>query len=195
MRALAGGYYVILRSILRAFPHSCLCRKQCRLCGIFFLTHRRNQAREDVACPFGCREAHQKQQSNERSAAYYRDHPEKKRAQNQKRYRVASKPPSSGEPEITESNGEKEKASVQPIVQGEGLPQTSECPSELESALPEASNPALMECLQVVIQSIEKRSISLEAIWEALLHFWRQHSIGKIPLVDQILSWMIRNPP
>jgi len=35
------------------------------------LTHPRNAGRDDIDCPFGCRKAHRKKSSQERSAAYY----------------------------------------------------------------------------------------------------------------------------
>jgi len=80
-------YYVVLRSVLRSHPHlrRCLCR--CRHCRIFFLTHPRNAGRSDLRCPFGCREAHRKQRSTERSVAYYAtaEGKTKKKRQNGKR--------------------------------------------------------------------------------------------------------------
>jgi hypothetical protein len=63
---------VLLRSVLRAKPHLRLGLTRCRHCGILFLTHPRNAGRHDLRCPFGCRQAHRKQASAQRSAAYYR---------------------------------------------------------------------------------------------------------------------------
>ena len=85
--ALILTYYVLLRSIGRTQPELRRCRTRCRHCRIFFLTHPRNAGRRDLGCPFGCREAHQKRQSNQRSTAYYQDEhgKEKKRQQNAKR--------------------------------------------------------------------------------------------------------------
>lgn len=81
------SYYVLLRSIVRNRPELRRCLKRCRHCRIFFFTHPRNAARQDLRCPFGCRQAHRKRQSNQRSAAYYQDEngKEKKRQQNAKR--------------------------------------------------------------------------------------------------------------
>lgn len=80
-------YYVVLRSVLRSQSHlrRCLCR--CRHCRIFFLTHHRNAGRSDLRCPFGCREAHRKRRSTERSVAYYAtaEGKTKKKIQNGKR--------------------------------------------------------------------------------------------------------------
>jgi hypothetical protein len=51
------------------------------------LTHPRNAGRKDLRCPFGCREAHRKQCSTERSIAYYAtaEGKAKKKMQNGKR--------------------------------------------------------------------------------------------------------------
>lgn len=96
---LVKQYYVVLRSVLRSRPHlrRDLCR--CRHCRIFFLTHPRNAGRSDLGCPFGCREAHRKQRSTERSVAYYAtaEGKTKKKMQNSMRpqsgVRVDANPP------------------------------------------------------------------------------------------------------
>ncbi len=78
---------MLLRSVLRAKPHLRACLSRCRHCRIFFLTHPRNAGRRNLRCPFGCRKAHRKQQSTQRSVAYYRDPQGKKKkcALNQRR--------------------------------------------------------------------------------------------------------------
>ena len=80
-------YYVVLRSVLRSRPDLRRCLSRCRHCRIFFLTHPRNAGRGDLRCPFGCREAHRKQRSTERSVAYYTtaEGKAKKKMQNGKR--------------------------------------------------------------------------------------------------------------
>lgn len=80
-------YYVVLRSILRTKPHLRQNLTRCRNCRIYFITHPRNAGRKDLLCPFGCREAHHKQSSNQRSTAYYQSEEgkRKKKIQNDKR--------------------------------------------------------------------------------------------------------------
>jgi hypothetical protein len=87
VRALVKQYYVVLRSVLRSRSHLRRCLSRCRHCRIFFLTHPRNAGRSDLGCPFGCREAHCKQRSTERSVAYYAtaEGKAKKKMQNGKR--------------------------------------------------------------------------------------------------------------
>jgi len=85
--ALVLSYYVVLRSVLRVKPWLRKCLARCRHCGIFFLTDTRNAGRQDLGCPFGCRQAHRRRQSTRRSVDYYRQ-PEgktKKRALNARR--------------------------------------------------------------------------------------------------------------
>lgn len=60
-----------LRWVIREHPRLKPCLKRCRHCGIFFLTDFRNAARHDIDCPFGCRNAHRKKCSTQRSTAYY----------------------------------------------------------------------------------------------------------------------------
>ena len=89
MVALVQEYHVLLRSALRARPHLRGCLVRCRDCRIFFPTHPRNAGRRDLRCPFGCRRAHQKRSSTQRSVGYYRTKEGrfKKRMQNGKRKR------------------------------------------------------------------------------------------------------------
>ena len=85
--ALVKQYYVVLRSVLRSRPDLRRCLSRCGHCRIFFLTHPRNAGRRDLRCPFGCREAHRKRRSTERSVAYYAtaEGKAKKKMQNGKR--------------------------------------------------------------------------------------------------------------
>lgn len=80
-------YYFLLRSVLRTKPLLRRCLTRCRHCRIFFLTHPRNAGRKDLGCPFGCKEAHCKRQSTQRSVDYYRGYAGKikKSIQNSKR--------------------------------------------------------------------------------------------------------------
>jgi hypothetical protein len=99
-------YYVVLRSVLRSQSHLRRCLRRCRHCRIFFLTHLRNARRRDLRCPFGCRQAHRKRRSTERSVAYYAtvEGKAKKKMQNGKRVRSGGRrapaPPESGAVEL-----------------------------------------------------------------------------------------------
>lgn len=86
VRDLVRSYYAQIRSLLRERPDLRRYLKRCRHCRILFFTDPRNAARSDLYCGFGCREAHRRQGNTRRSAAFYREHPNKKRDQNRKRY-------------------------------------------------------------------------------------------------------------
>ena len=87
VREIVLHYYYALRSVLRADSHLKECLSRCRHCRIFFLTHPRNAGREDLGCPFGCRQTHRKAGSKTRSAEYYRskEGKEKKKEHNRRR--------------------------------------------------------------------------------------------------------------
>lgn len=61
-----------MRSVLRDKPQLRKCLTRCRHCRILFFTHPRNAGRDDLGCPFGCRQAHRKQSAIQRSLEYYR---------------------------------------------------------------------------------------------------------------------------
>ena len=69
---MVAQYYRVVRSVLKQKPHLKKCLAQCRHCHILFFTHPRNAGRSDLGCPFGCREAHQRENSKQRSVEYYR---------------------------------------------------------------------------------------------------------------------------
>ena len=91
---LVKQYYVVLRAVLRSRPDLRRCLSRCRHCRIFFLTHPRNAGRQDLRCPFGCREAHRKQRSTDRSVAYYAtaEGKAKKKMQNGRRVQRGVRP-------------------------------------------------------------------------------------------------------
>ena len=96
VRDLVRSYYAQIRLLLRERPDLRSCLKRCRHCRILFFTHPRNADRADLCCGFGCRAAHRRRRDTRRTAAYYREHPEKKRCQNRKRYLLAARPQRAG---------------------------------------------------------------------------------------------------
>ena len=163
-------YYWLLRSILRAKPQLRACLTRCRHCRIFFLTHPRNAGRHDLRCPFGCREAHRKQQSTRRSVAYYRDPygKTKKRALNCKR-RVP--------------RGAEARPKVAHV--GGSGPEEGSVPC----------NPLMVEHVRMAASLIEGRPLSRKQILEMLARVLRQHSIARRRKLDQTVAWLNENPP
>jgi hypothetical protein len=166
--ALVGQYYLLLRSVLRTKPLLRRCLVRCTHCRIYFLTHPCNAGRKDVRCPFGCRRAHRKQQSTERSVAYYRDPigRKKKRALNGKR----AKP---------KSEGDRCGAA---------------CLVGLESGSGQW-NRLMLGYVRMLISLIEARAVSLTEIVQMLQRVLRQHSVGRRRKIDHALTWLQEHPP
>ena len=166
MAALVLDYYWLLRSVLRAKPDLRACLTRCRHCRIFFLTHPRNaQQRDKVRCPFGCREAHRKQESTRRSVAYYRDPDVKKHKKvplNQRRSRKGSAAGS---------------ATAAPKVRFA------------------KKNPLIVDHVRMVVSLIEGRRVGRWEILEMLERVLRQHRLGRRRKIDHTLAWLNEHPP
>ena len=99
MRSIVALYYWAIRFVIKQQPELERCLTRCRHCQILFFTHPRNAGRNDLRCPFGCRQAHRRQKSVERSVAYYRSKEGKKKkiALNQRRNRIEDIPASTSD--------------------------------------------------------------------------------------------------
>jgi hypothetical protein len=162
-------YYVLLRSVLRAKPHLRACLTRCRHCRVFFLTHPRNAGRHDLRCPFGCREAHCKRASAQRSAAYYGDAEGKsiKSRLNQRRPRQYCAPePPSDRPRAPAPKGR-----------------------------PGRWNPRMVEHVRMVASLIEGRRVSRRQVLEMLKRVLRQHRMCRRRKIDQTVAWLNEEPP
>lgn len=178
-------YYQILRSLLRRQPHRRRCLVRCGHCRIFFFTDPRNTGRkdmprgkrQDLGCPFGCRQAHRKRQSHARSVAYYRtkEGRRKKRDLNQRRPAAcrgqAPVPPSGCAP---------------PPVQAENPPA-----QPVHATWPEP----IVEHVQRVVSWIEHRAISRAEILQVLRNVLRQQGIGRRRRIDHTVAWLNEHPP
>ena len=167
--ALVLEYYLLLRSVLRAKPLLRACLTRCGHCRIFFLTHPRNAGRQDLRCPFGCREAHRKQASAQRSAAFYGDADGKKR-----KSRLNQRRPSKG-------------SAARP-------PRT---PPQLPKPQPGLAqwSPPLVEHVRMVVSLIEGWQISRRQVLEMLARVLRQHTICRRRKIDQTVAWLNEQPP
>ena len=169
MAALVLEYYVLLRSVLRAKPHLRACLTRCRHCRIFFLTHPRNAGRHDLRCPFGCREAHRKRASVQRSAAYYGDAAGKERKSkiNQRRPRQYCAPePPSERPRARRPKRRRVRW-----------------------------NPLMVEHVRMVCSLIEGRRLSRPAVLRMLARNFRQHRMCRRRQIDQTVAWLNEAPP
>lgn len=171
MGDLVREYYFVLRSVLKTKPHLRRCLTRCRHCRIFFLTHPRNAGRTDLRCPFGCKEAHRKQRSSERSTAYYRTDPgrRKKRIQNAKRRKDPTRAAS--------------------------LRQDAEKPSSDLALDGRIIDGGMVAYVGVVTSLIEGRFVRRDEVVEMLRRAVRQHSISRERRIDYVLRFLKENPP
>jgi hypothetical protein len=132
------------------------------------LTDPRNARRKDLRCPFGCQEAHRKQQSTQRSVAYYRgtEGRKKKRIQNSKR------------------RGPARRGDISPVKN-----------TPLSVAGPPQWPKPLVEHVRVVVSLIEERRVNREEILEMLAKVLRQQGMGRRRKIDHAVSWLNENPP
>jgi hypothetical protein len=163
-------YYLLLRSVLHAKPHWRTCLSRCRQCRIFFLTHPRNAGRRDLRCPFGCRETHRKQQSTQRSVAYYRD-----------------------------PRGKRKKSDLNQKRRGLGVPTAGTPTVPTQVAVPTPSsppwNPPLLVYVRMVVSLIEGRPVSGQEVRAMLEKVLRQHTMPNRRKIDQTVAWLNENPP
>jgi len=184
-------YYYILRSVLRANPHLKECLTKCKHCRIFFLTHPRNAGRDDLRCPFGCRDAHRKESSNKRSAEWYRSKrgKEKKKDLNERRFRQTSFDNSSEDLAKEESVEHKEEVvrDEPEVIQDE--PEVVQYESEV------VRNKTTLCYIQMLIGLIEGRLVSLDEVLEMLLKIVRQHSIDRRRRFVYAFTYPEQKPP
>jgi len=200
--ALVLEYYVVLRSILRTKPHLPVCLARCRHCGIYFPTHRRNAGRRDLGCFFGCREAHRRKASTQRSVAYYQADPGKKSRQNAKRRgRAAAQLKAAAIDSGQASRPGVEPETSTPSAPAEGDSESKaagpmfSCPPALAAALPKAADLRLMDHIRGVLSVIEERPIRLAEIWEMLVQFLRQRTMVGRRKIHHAVSWLNEEPP
>ncbi len=178
MAALVLEYYLLLRSVLRAKARLRACLSRCRHCRIFFLADPRNAGRKDLGCPFGCKEAHRKQRSTQRSVEYYQDKEGKDKKRDQNAKRRAPNP------------------AAQQVIAPPALrpPEKAPCAPAPE-ANPGGWNPRMVEHVRMVSSLIEGRRVSREEVLEMLERVLRQHSMCRRRKIDQTVAWLNEHPP
>lgn len=163
--------------MLREKPQLRQCRTRCRHCDIIFITDPRNAKRSDLYCPFGCREAHRKRCSTERSVAYYRTDAGKfkKGLQNGKRKRAEPTPERDKRPEEEEKPSEKDMSGG--ALDGSGF------------------DAGMVSYLRMVTSLIEGRRVSRDEIVEMLARVLRQHGMARRRRADYLVWYLNQYPP
>lgn len=141
--------------------------KRCRHCGIFFFTDRSNIQRDDLGCPFGCRDAHRKKEAAERCAQYRHTDKgrERKRKLNRKRYLIGS----------AKNNVEKQEAET--------------------SLREEPGTESIIRYVRMVTSLVEGRWVSLKEVEKMLHRISSQHPLTHRRRMDYIVDLLNKGPP
>jgi hypothetical protein len=139
-----------------------------------------------LRCPFGCRQHHRKQRSNQRSTAYYQTDSGKR-----KKKRLNAK--RSGTPGSVE---------CVPLKRSAPGPPPNELPQKVELLLEGAvldelavkTSPTL-PYLRMVINLLEGVQLSLTELVACLLSTMRQHCMAYRTRTDYVLRFLHQHPP
>lgn len=187
---------------LRSHPELQGCLAYCAQCGIGFLTHPRNAGRQDLRCPFGCREHHRRQRSSQRSAAYYQTAGgrRKKKRLNGRRQRRAVSPtaPPQGDLDPPESLSDPRPANGR-----SGAPPASDASPRavelrLEGVVLDESSlnrSPMLAYVRMIVGLIEGVRLSCHEVLALLRQALRQHSFGARRRIDYLLGFLHRHPP
>lgn len=172
------------------------CVAFCVYCGLRFLTHPRCAGRVDLRCPFGCREHHRRQRSNQRSAAYYRTASGKRLkkrlnagrtsdvqvAEGEGATAVHEKPTPAGEQQADQERNEQSsnvELRLEDVVLGQATLRTS----------------SMLPYVRMLVSLLEGIHLRRHELVELLLQSLRQHSIAYRTRTDYVLRFLHRYPP
>ena len=163
---MVAQYYRVVRSVLKEKPHLKKCLTQCRHCHILFFTHPRNVGRSDLGCPFGCRDAHRRQNAIARSTEYYRT----------KEGKIKKK-------QLNDARSEQNR-----------LSDPSRAKTDNDD-FGSGADDATVRHIQLVTSLIEGRWVGLAEIFAILDKILRQHSIDSAVKLAYAAFCHQRNPP
>ena len=143
------------------------CLTRCRHCQILFFTHPRNAGRNDLGCPFGCRDVHRRQNAIRRSTEYYRS----KEGKIKKRRLNAAR----SEPKRISEHVQNEK--------------------RYDDEVSHQVDITTIGHLQLVTSLVESRWVGLEEIFSMLDKILRQHSIDPTEKLTYAAFCHQINPP
>jgi hypothetical protein len=160
-------------------------------CGIRFLTHPRNAGRQNLRCPFGCRQQHRRQRSNQRSTAYYQTPAGRRK----KKLLNGRRKPSTTLVECQQHDPGRQASPVNESGEDE-LPLTVEL--RLEGVeldeLSLASSP-MLPYVRMVVSLIEGIQLTCREVLHLLRQSMRQRSFGVRRKIDYILGFLHQHPP
>jgi len=163
----------------------------CAECGIRFLTHPRNAGRQDLRCPFGCRQHHRRQRSCQRSIAYYRTAAGrlKKKWLNARRQdgqvAPATPSPSAGDLQVPPAQPAREPVPVPPELR----------PEEVAFDEWSVAHSPMLPYVRMVVSLIAGVAFTCGELVQLLRQALRQHSIGAHRGPDYLLGFLQPRPP
>lgn len=212
-----------LDAVLVAHARLAACAATCRHCGIRFLTHPRNANRQDLHCPFGCRDELRRRRSKERSRKYSRSAAAQRK---KKRLNAKRSLPSVACAEGLQAQPVHSPAIVNPgrdvtvrnevssCAAGTQLGTQAERELGIEPGTALGSEPTaalglegvvltaalmasskLLPYVGLVVSLIVGRRISHEEVLEWLQRALRQRSIGRERRIDYVVRVLNQRPP
>jgi hypothetical protein len=166
---LVVEYHFVLAAVLEAKPHLEPLLASCRHCRILFLTDPRNRGREDLGCPFGCRDMHRRESSSKRATRYNQTAAGKAKKQQYNKNRSES--------------GAKLAPIKEPVVQ------------ESEQGGSSEFDAVIVEYVRLTTRLIEDRAVSRDEVIEILQRAVRQHSMGRERRIDYVVRHLNKHPP
>lgn len=205
---LVRQYHAAIDVVLETHPHRPLCAVHCRHCGIRFLTHACNAQRENLLCPFGCREHSRRQAQRERSQRHYRTQSgwlNKKQCNLRRAARCQPPPECAAATEIATAAMRAAPDDLSPAtpplhtvrhascdqVDGELRP-VVDTEQSLEQRL--AGSP-LLPYLTVLVSLIVNRVVRREELLASLVQSVRQRSLGGRWPIDYVSLVRQQHPP
>jgi hypothetical protein len=190
-RPLVRQYQATLDSILQSQPELQGCVAYCAECEIRFLTHPRNAGRQNLRCPFGCRQHRRRQRSCQRSTAYYRTAAGrvKKKRLNARRQGGQVAPaihsPSAADLQVPPAEPAREPLPAPAELRPEGV------------VLDESSvaHSPMLPYVRMVVSLITGVAFTCREVVHLLRHALRQHSIGVHRGGDYLLGFLHQRPP
>ena len=143
-----------------------------------------NRGREDLRCPFGCRQLHRRQQFSRRSTAYYRT-----AAGRQKKHRLNASRSNSAD-----SNATVEALSPPVSVTAEAQPSLA-LPESLEISLEMIERSSVLPYVALLFALIGGRKLTREQLLERLCLRVRQHSLPHLPRREYVAHIVHEQPP
>jgi len=175
----------------------------CVHCGIRFLTDPRCAYRTDLRCPFGCRQHHRRQRSNERSTAYYQTPSgrSKKELLNTRRSCGSSRTESErddGSGQSPPSPTEEQPTEEQPTELSLKDERSSKVELSLEGVVLREStvqNSPMLPYVRMIVSLIEGIRLTNNELVNLLRQALRQHSMAYRRRADYVLSFLHEHPP